>query len=584
MDNPIGKYLNGQLSPEEMEQFVEWLREDPARLEELAAAGTLELELYEVMRKDLFRKDVDEHLFSQAILQDHIESLLSEKDEGKPAQRNLLSSKESHKRKTSSRLVSLLLSIAAMVVIVLGIRQLQPRESPPVAVSPSNNEDVAGSTEPTPESIVVARLTYAADCQWSKESKIGEVGSDLLAGDKLALSAGTVRATFENGVRVTIEGPCDFQINNEMSGMLYFGRLAADVPEEAIGFSIKTPSTEVVDLGTAFGIEVDEQGKSEVHVFEGEVVTHHRNPKHLQDSGVLRLKSNDGARYGTSDQPDRISADPTRFARDVDTRLPKDKVPQLPIMEKLALWLAADQLTQLDEHQNVFIWGDILAGDNQSAEDAYQLVELYRPKFSPKAINGRPAISFDGESDYFTTSPLKTTNDQTVVFVAAFSSTPLKRGQLLNYNGPPYRKISKLTDPGILQIDAPLAIPAGQLTGPNLAGQVFFRKELDEPVPVGKTSWELPTDEPYAPFIGVYRYDTANDRASLWVNGVLVSEASAPWPAAITSRKVIGRHGRFRWHFHGDLAEMMIYNSAVNDSDLVHLCTYLSRRYAIPLK
>ena len=154
---------------------------------------------------------------------------------------------------------------------------------------------------------------------------------------------------------------------------------------------------------------------------------------------------------------------------------------------------------------------------------------------------------------------------------------------MINYNGPPYRKISRLTDPGILQIDAPLTIPANQLTSPVLAGQVFFRKGLKDPVPVGKTNWRLSLDDALSPFVGAYRYDTGNDRATLWVNGQIVSDASAPWPAAITSRKVIGRHGLYRWHFSGNLAEIMIYNSAMSDVELSELFAYLSDRYAIQL-
>ena len=206
------------------------------------------------------------------------------------------------------------------------------------------------------------------------------------------MTAGTVRAVFENGTRVTVEGPCDFKIADEMSGVLYSGKLAAEVPEEALGFSIKTPSSEIVDLGTAFGVEVDQEGKSEVHVFEGEVVAHHRQ---VQDGGVLRLKTNDAASYTDGERPNRFSADPSRFTRDVGTRLPEDALPGLPVKRKLALWLAADRLTKLDGEQRVYSWGDLLVGDNQTAEDAYQLVEEERPTFSPTAMNDRPAISFE---------------------------------------------------------------------------------------------------------------------------------------------------------------------------------------------
>lgn len=586
MDNyeTIHKYLDGQLSEQEMQSFAAWLREDPERLDQMMSAGTMELELYEIMRRNLFQEDMVDSYFSEQCIQDFDLADTAAGPRSQTKQSQLLDNTGTLLRTRFKRL-PLKLSIAAALAITAGtvfLLLIKDRSSGLMNRGFDSSQSIADLGIANQDN-VVARLTHASGCQWKEGSEIREVGSDLLEEDRITLTAGTIRATFENGTRVTIEGPCDFRFDDEMTGMLFYGRLAADVPEEAIGFSIQTPSTEIVDLGTAFGVEVDQHGESEVHVFEGEVVAHHLTLNREQQHAVLRLKKNDAARYGDDGQPNRILADPTRFVRDVDTRLPVEKVPDLPVLEDLALWLAADQLVQLDQDQHVQIWGDILAGDNQSAEDAYQLLEECRPAFSPEGINGLPAISFDGTTDYFTTSPLKTTNDQTIVFVAAFSRDLLTRGQLINYNGPPYRRISKLSDPGILQIDAPLTIPASQPTRPILAGRVFFRKGDKDPVPVGTTDWKLPAADYLVPVIGAYRYDTINDQATLWVNGEVVSESSAPWPAAITSRKVIGRHGKFRWHFHGKLAEMMIYNAAVSDADLTALCKYLSLRYSIAL-
>ena len=50
------------------------------------------------------------------------------------------------------------------------------------------------------------------------------------------------------------------------------GRLAADVPPAAKGFTVITPSGDAIDLGTRFGVDVPENGPAEIHVFEGEVI------------------------------------------------------------------------------------------------------------------------------------------------------------------------------------------------------------------------------------------------------------------------------------------------------------------------
>ena len=51
------------------------------------------------------------------------------------------------------------------------------------------------------------------------------------------------------------------------------GRLAADVPPSAKGFTVITPTGDAVDLGTRFGVDVPSSGSAEVHVFQGEVIT-----------------------------------------------------------------------------------------------------------------------------------------------------------------------------------------------------------------------------------------------------------------------------------------------------------------------
>jgi hypothetical protein len=47
--------------------------------------------------------------------------------------------------------------------------------------------------------------------------------------------------------------------------------LRATVPETAQGFTIGTPTVDVVDRGTEFGLRVDAEDKAEVHVFQGKV-------------------------------------------------------------------------------------------------------------------------------------------------------------------------------------------------------------------------------------------------------------------------------------------------------------------------
>ena len=182
----------------------------------------------------------------------------------------------------------------------------------------------------------------------------------------------------------------------------------------------------------------------------------------------------------------------------------------------------------------VISWQDILYGDNQSGEDAIQVDESARPRLVQDALAGRAAIRFDGNSDFLLTTPLATTDDQTVAFVCQFSRSATDKsrrwgGQILNYDGPPSRYLSDTLEPGVLQIGEPLLEEEFQPT--LLTAQVFagfigsatVESGRVDAVPVGINS----------PVVVTYRYDLTNTRATLAINGQQYSETRAFAPQAI---------------------------------------------------
>lgn len=92
------------------------------------------------------------------------------------------------------------------------------------------------------------------------------------------IAAGTVKLRTPRGVEVVIEAPARFRFETPQRLRLDSGRLSAEVPPAAKGFTVVTPDGDAVDLGTRFGIDVTGQGRSEIHVFEGEVVAHLEGP------------------------------------------------------------------------------------------------------------------------------------------------------------------------------------------------------------------------------------------------------------------------------------------------------------------
>lgn len=97
------------------------------------------------------------------------------------------------------------------------------------------------------------------------------VGDGVPAG-RLELSGGSMAITLVNGVRLGVAGETSLDIVNKNRCFLRSGTVTADVPPQAIGFRIESHQLNVIDLGTRFGVFVDEES-AEVHVIEGEVET-----------------------------------------------------------------------------------------------------------------------------------------------------------------------------------------------------------------------------------------------------------------------------------------------------------------------
>ncbi|MES2598385.1 MAG: LamG-like jellyroll fold domain-containing protein [Verrucomicrobiota bacterium] len=93
-----------------------------------------------------------------------------------------------------------------------------------------------------------------------------------LRSESVQLAAGTVSLISARGARIIIEAPAEFRFESAQRLHMKRGRLSADVPPAAKGFTVITPSGDAVDLGTRFGVDVPSRGAAEVHVFQGEVI------------------------------------------------------------------------------------------------------------------------------------------------------------------------------------------------------------------------------------------------------------------------------------------------------------------------
>ena len=66
-----------------------------------------------------------------------------------------------------------------------------------------------------------------------------------------------------------LQGPAELVLVSGSEARLVHGKLTARVPAAARGFTILSPQGKIVDLGTEFGLSVDEEGETTVRVFDG---------------------------------------------------------------------------------------------------------------------------------------------------------------------------------------------------------------------------------------------------------------------------------------------------------------------------
>lgn len=172
------------------------------------------------------------------------------------------------------------LRIAA--VFVLGLfcgSLLWPRDR----VKPTTAKRMEHATPP-PSAVITGMLGVS----WDKGSEPQRIGIPAGA-EASSFASGLMELTFASGTRAVIEGPAGFQVAGPNSMRLAYGRVVANVPKGAEGFTINSRDGQVVDLGTEFAIHVPrDSAPSTLGVFRGKIEFHPR------DAGgeVLRLEEN----------------------------------------------------------------------------------------------------------------------------------------------------------------------------------------------------------------------------------------------------------------------------------------------------
>lgn len=196
--------------------------------------------------RDLYRRHMDLH----ARL--HLDYSGGLAPEGMPGE-----APKQDKPGSTSRLSPPVLAIAAALVATLFTTSI-------FLLNPSDSGTVPDTTNG------IAVLSESVGLEWPESVPRWQRG-DAIAPGLFEIESGFAQIEFFCGATVVIEGPAKLEMVSVSKAVLHKGRLSAFVPEPAKGFVIAGPEFDTVDLGTEFAMSINDDGKSEVHVLDGEV-------------------------------------------------------------------------------------------------------------------------------------------------------------------------------------------------------------------------------------------------------------------------------------------------------------------------
>lgn len=201
--------------------------------------------------------------------------------------------------------------VAALLVAAgLGIGRWMNRAPDDAQIAQQNENDPTPTDEESDDGVAV--ITRSVDVRWMGDHPL-QPGSILSPGE-LKLADGLIQVEFYSGVQLLVEGPAELEIRSVASVICRQGKLRSLVPPNAIGFSVLTPRFELVDLGTEFAVDVASDGRSDVHVFDGEVELYlpdgKREPDHKQvlSGGDAMAWSTEGATTSRSAAPETFTS------------------------------------------------------------------------------------------------------------------------------------------------------------------------------------------------------------------------------------------------------------------------------------
>jgi hypothetical protein len=424
---------------------------------------------------------------------------------------------------------------------------------------------------------LVGRITGMVDCQWVDGSMAAINGQRVSLRRKYALSSGLMEITYDTGAKVILQGPITYEVDGHNGGFLSSGKLIGRVEVEAAkGFSVRTPATTVTDLGTEFGVEVRPDGAEDVVVLQGQVRVVARGVEGAAAKGQT-LRAGQSAQINGRTAMivvgSILAESSKRFVRALPTLASPQKA-DVAASDHLVLWLKADAIRGLDEGAPVGRWNDSSSRHNHMYHFTSEL-PIY-VSGAKSGLNNMPVVRFKGKE----------------MLCGILDVDPRTPG------------VQPLKTPFTL-----LSVVKNAERGGNYVVRGYFGGGRTRMAfGMNHLSSHAPNDSFWAWTPGeLSTYGQANSIDAKWnIHGYLVPDmihshwrwyrngvvtgsvgmdSGKPQEYGETvyvggSGNVGGYSGDEYWI--GDVAELLLYEGVLTDSELSQVGDYLARKYAIP--
>ena len=310
------RFITGELDEAGLAELERLMTEDPSAGDSFVDNMSLHTDLFVAMRANRLTTNITEAFVRSADVVEESQDLTVLPEAAMPERTP----------KPWLLIGSLAAVIACSLLVVVWNRSTLKTLNEIASVTVGDRQSPNNIPQVIPAADAVATLYDSVNPVWLKQSSRLSPGTPLPAGERLRLETGLAELAFRSGVQILIEGPVELELLSDMAVRLNAGRLTAKVPEDAIGFSVKTDSASVMDLGTEFGVSVDCNNESEVIVFDGQVIVSPRGEPSLRQRLLAgdRIRTDVQGIVDTADESQEIETDSLCYVRTMDRQMIRD--------------------------------------------------------------------------------------------------------------------------------------------------------------------------------------------------------------------------------------------------------------------